>query len=544
MELLSDSEAGIELAKRLKAVRGLVLPHNAHRKDDNTFSSLRHQPGLVLDPASGSFRDGITQLVYVPMIRDLLNLIRLRGADKAHLIADAFDSVFRLEEEEWSVIEEEFPPASQWPPLQDLWERRRACLGGSNLRLFYDPLPLQLVRGDGVHLWDASGRRFIDVYNNVASLGHCHPEILAAQINQARRLCTNTRYLTLQSVLYAERLLETVPNSGLDTVVLVSSGSEANDVAWRMAKVMTKRTGGLCVDGAYHGITDAVSNFTPSAFRGKTELPEHMRVFEPPDVYRNSLCSAEDAVNCANDIELAAVMIDSMFMSNGVLEAPKGYLKEIADCVHARGALYIADEVQSGFGRTGEAFWGFQAHGITNPDFVTIGKPAGNGHPLGAIITRREIVDEFQKSFGFFATFGGNNVACAVGTKVIDVIMSDELVKNAKKIGAYFKLSLERVSKAFKFVGDVRGTGLALGMELVKDPETKEPAKEMCLEFLKLLSLEGVLAGSDGQYGNVVKLRPALIFTKDDCDEALQGIERALQKLSEMNWGCSINVMR
>ncbi len=430
------------------------------------------------------------------------------------------------------------------PSRDELVARRRAVLGGSNLRLFFDPEPLQVVRGEGVFLYDAAGKRYVDCYNNVASLGHVHPVVTEALIKQAKLVCTNTRYLTEESVVYAERLLGTFrPGSGLDTVILVNSGSEANDVAWRIVKACTGKSGGLTVENGYHGITDAITAFTPSVNR-KAPLAPHIRTFPPPDRYRGAskgLATASDfaklldkpiAELTQSQFGFAGTMIDSMFMSNGVLEAPAGYLKLVCDKVHEAGGLYIADEVQSGFGRTGEAFWGFEYHGVT-PDLVTIGKPAGNGHPLGAIVTSRRLVDKFNECYGYFSTFGGNNVSCAVGTAVIDVIEKQNLVANAKRLGAMFKTGLERLKERYSIIGEVRGTGLALGVEFVSDRNTKEPAKEVLGKFLQLLKNEGVLCGNDGTYNNCVKIRPPLISTTHNIDFALNAFDRALKKLTE-----------
>ncbi len=423
---------------------------------------------------------------------------------------------------------------------EELLARRRAALGGSNLRLFYDPLPLHVVKGEGCYLVEASGKRYLDCYNNVASLGHVHPRVTDALCNQARKLCTNTRYLSEESVVYAERLLSTFkPGSGLDTVVLVNSGSEANDLAWRIVKACTGKSGGLTVENGYHGITDAITAFTPSVNR-QAKLAPFMRTFPAPDSYRSPLKSAEYFAGLVkapiselekSEFGFAGTMIDSMFMSNGVLEAPAGYLKQVCDLVHSHGGLYIADEVQSGFGRTGESFWGFEHHHLT-PDLVTIGKPAGNGHPIGAVITSKRLIDRFNEYYGYFSTFGGNNVSSAVGSAVIDVIQSEGLVANAKQMGARFRAGLEKLKSKYAVIGDVRGTGLALGVELVANRETKDPSKALLDKFLILLKEEGVLCGNDGTYNNCVKIRPPLICNSEHVDFALAAFDRALQKLT------------
>jgi 4-aminobutyrate aminotransferase-like enzyme/Ser/Thr protein kinase RdoA (MazF antagonist) len=425
-------------------------------------------------------------------------------------------------------------------PIANLLSRRQRVMG-DRLYLFYDP-PLHIVRGDGVWLYDVAGRPFLDCYNNVPHVGHCHPRVAEAISSQVRVLNTNTRYVTDQAIEYAERLTATTDPS-LTAVVYVNSGSEANDIAWRMAKAWTRHAGGLCMEFAYHGITDAVDAFSPSNEPG-TPLQKHMRALPPPDDYRGPHRRGEPSL-ASRYVELgarvieglaatphgvAACMLDSAFMTNGMLEAPKGYVSGICNAVRAAGGLFIADEVQSGFGRMGTAMWGHAHHGVV-PDFITIGKPAGNGQPIGIVITRPEILNHFTGIAPFFSTFGGNNVSCAAGLAVLDVIRDEALVQNAASTGAYLKQGLRKLMDRHELIGDVRGTGLALGVELVLDRQTRQPAPVQAKRVIGLVRDLGVLIGVEGQFGNILKIRPPVILTSHQADIAIAAIDTALEQL-------------
>lgn len=434
------------------------------------------------------------------------------------------------------------PPisASDPGPVEDMLERRKSVMG-NKLNMFYDK-PLHLVKGQGVWLTASDGKEYLDCYNNVPHVGHCHPYVIGAIDRQMRQLNTNTRYLSEQSIAYAERLTATLDES-LTAVIYVNSGSEANDISWRMAKAWTGRSGGLAMDFAYHGITDAVDPFSPSNDMGNWNFP-HMRVIAPPDDYRgpfkrgdNSLAQryADLADGPIADLAqspygVAAAMVDSSFMTNGMLDVPNGYLSAVVGKIRAAGGLFIADEVQSGFGRMGTAMWGHQHHGVV-PDFVTIGKPAGNGHPIGVIITRPEILDHFTKTAPFFSTFGGNNVSCAAGISVLDVIRDENLVENCKTTGAYLKARLLGLKDKYDLIGDVRGVGLALGVELVRNRATLEPAAAETKRVVNLVREQGVLFGTEGVLGNILKIRPPVVFQPAHVDIAVAALEQAVLKL-------------
>ncbi|MDI9313479.1 MAG: aminotransferase class III-fold pyridoxal phosphate-dependent enzyme, partial [Hydrotalea sp.] len=413
---------------------------------------------------------------------------------------------------------------------------RRKKFMGSHLYVFYDP-PLNIVKGEGVWLYDAHGRRYMDCYNNVPIVGHAHSYVVEAINRQARTLNTNTRYLGEEILDYAERLSKKTGGE-LNTFAFVNSGSEANDIAWRMALAWADlkpgHGGAVCQEFAYHGITWAIDAVSPSANKisqaAHLARYPHVRTIVAPDAYRGQY--GNDGAKYAGDVDNAiaslaqenmkpaAYFLDSTFITNGILEPMAGYVAEVFKKIRAAGGLCIGDEVQSGFGRMGKNFWGYQHHGVM-PDIVTIGKPAGNGHPLGIVITRPEIYEKFIKSTAFFSTFGGNNVSCAAGLAVLDVIEQNNLVDNASLVGDYLKTGFKKLMAQHDAIGDVRGIGLALGIEIVADRKTKKPDKPTTDKLINKLRDEGVLVASEGEHGSVIKMRPPLIFTQHDADFAL-----------------------
>lgn len=431
--------------------------------------------------------------------------------------------------------------------------RRRKQVLGSTLSLFYEQ-PLHLVKGEGVWLSDPAGKRYLDCYNNVPHVGHCHPYVVEAIIGQVRKLNTNTRYLGEQVVEYSERLGRSLGGLGpdgkavgnkLSVCAFVNSGSEANDIAWRIAKAWRGHEGGLTMDYAYHGITEAIDAFSPAnSMSGK--VAPHMRTLIAPDPYRGpyrsnergdlaSLYAADTDQAIASlaraGMKPAAFMVDSAFMTNGVLDVMPGYLEQVFAKTRAAGGLCIADEVQSGFGRMGGFMWGHRHHGVT-PDIVTIGKPAGNGHPLGVVITTPEIMENFLRQSSFFSTFGGNNVSCAAGLAVLDVIEHEHLVENAAHTGSYFRQGLTRLMDKHELIGTVRGSGLAIGVELVTDRTSRLPARHQTTRVINLMRDQGVLVGSEGILGNVLKIRPPIVFQRDHADIAIAALDKALAKLA------------
>jgi 4-aminobutyrate aminotransferase-like enzyme/Ser/Thr protein kinase RdoA (MazF antagonist) len=412
---------------------------------------------------------------------------------------------------------------------------RRHRLLGSHLALSYRE-PLHFVRGEDVWLIAADGRRYLDVYNNVPHVGHAHPYVVEAIARQAALLNTNTRYLHETVLDYAERLLATMPE-GLDVCVFMNSGSEANDVAWQMAQAWSGARGALVMENAYHGITDGLVPLSPYDVEPE-RVASHVRTLEPPDGYREQDApvlakrhgeAADGAIAFLAQAGLkpAALMVDTGFTSGGILDAPQGYLALMAAKVRAAGGLFIADEVQYGFGRPGSHFWGFGRNGVV-PDIVTLGKPIGNGYPIGAVVTRREILDAFTRKTDYFSTFGGNPVAAAAALAVLDVLQAEGLQANAAETGAYFRSGLERLKEAHPAIGDVRGKGFLIGVDLVSDPRSRARDRHLADRVKNRMRMLGVLVGSTGTHGNVLKIRPPMSFRRNHVDEAIAALDRAL----------------
>lgn len=415
------------------------------------------------------------------------------------------------------------------PAIDGLVKRRHKVLG-RDLSLTYKQ-PLHIVRGDGVWLYDATGRAYLDAYNNVPQVGHAHPAVVEAIARQAATLNTNTRYLHETVLEFSERLTATLPD-GMEVCAFVNSGSEANDIAWRMARAWTGNGGGLVMENAYHGITEAVAALSPYEASGNAMAP-HVRTLKAPDSYRRrGDDDAPDADRAIADLAVAGYkpalfMVDSGLTSNGVPDVRDGYLADIVGRVRAAGGLIVGDEVQFGFARAGKAFWGFGAHGIV-PDIVTMGKPIGNGHPLGVVVTRREILDHFMKVTDFFSTFGGNPVSAAAGLAVLDVIEREELQRNALQTGAYFRGGLTELIERHRIIGDVRGTGLLLAVEIVRDRASKEPDRGLTDRVKNRMRELGVLVGTEGINGNILKVRPPLPFRPEHADLAVSVLDRAV----------------
>jgi len=430
----------------------------------------------------------------------------------------------------------DFTPDSQ----QELIGRRKRLLG-PDLSLSYRK-PLHLIRGEGVWLYDADGNTYLDAYNNVAHVGHCHPEVVAAITHQAALLNTNTRYLHDTVIDLSEHLTSKLP-AGLDVCFFVNSGSEANDIAWQMAKSATGNTAGLVLEQAYHGVSEATFAMSVSEY-DPAKRPAHIETLESPDSYRGRLrgngpeVSSVYAKSCDHALaalaqrghQPAALIIDSGTSSSGILDLPRGYLPSIAQKVQAAGGLYIADEVQVGIGRLGSHFWGFEALGA-QPDIVTIGKPIGNGHPIGIVVTSREILAQFNASVPFFSTFGGNPVSAAAGLQVLRIVSQQNLQQKAAQTSAYLKRAIENLAERETLIGDVRGSGLLIGIDLVLDRETREPASAIANQVYNHMRDNGVLVGTAGPHGNVLKIRPPMTFAKEHADRLISVLTDALNAL-------------
>jgi 4-aminobutyrate aminotransferase-like enzyme/Ser/Thr protein kinase RdoA (MazF antagonist) len=395
--------------------------------------------------------------------------------------------------------------------------RRRHVLGPALEPLSY-ATPIHLERGEGTWLVDVDGRRYLDAYNNVPSVGHAHPRVTSAISRAARRVNTNLRYLHDDAIELAERLAASLPE-GLDTVLFVNSGSEANDLAWRLATMATGASGGLCTTFAYHGISDAIAPLSPESWpRG--QQPEHVATWAPPDALRGTNLdggafeAALDGLRRGGN-RPAAVILDGALTSDGYQVPDPALVRGWAEAARAAGALWIADEVQGGHGRTGTGLWSFERFGIV-PDLVTLGKPMGNGHPVGAVIARRDLVRHFAEETIFFSTFGGNPVAAAASLAVLDVIADDHLIERSATIGEQLREAIRRAARdagpAGACVADVRGLGLAIGVEICRPDASLVPDQAATAAIREGLRERGVLVGTSGPGGNVLKVRPPLVF--------------------------------
>jgi len=410
----------------------------------------------------------------------------------------------------------------------------RAVLGPC-LSLSYDE-PLHIVRGSGQYLFDQRARKYLDCVNNVAHVGHSEPRVVEAATRQMGVLNTNTRYLHENVIEYAQRLVVTMP-AHLDTVFTVNSGSEANELAIRLARTATGRNDIVCFTDGYHGNTATLIDVSPYKFNGTGGLGRRpwVHVLPSPDAYRNSRYTGpqagatylSDAREILADTEPAALIAEALPGCGGQLVPVPGVLAAAYEAVHDQGGLVIADEVQTGMGRVGDAFWAFQLHGV-EPDIVTIGKPAGNGHPLAAIITTSAIARAFDNGMEYFNTFGGNPVSAAVGNAVLDVIYDDGLQANARDVGTAIITGLIELAHSYESIGDIRGTGLFLGVELVKDRTTKQPDARLATAVIEHAKGQGVLLSIDGPHHNVIKIKPPLVFTLENAERLVSAIDTAL----------------
>jgi 4-aminobutyrate aminotransferase-like enzyme len=422
----------------------------------------------------------------------------------------------------------------------ELLERRYRVLGRGS-PLFYDQ-PLHLVRGEGVWLYDADGRRYLDAYNNVPHVGHCHPHVVEAIARQAAVLNTHTRYLHEGIVLYAERLTSLF-DPGLSMAFIACTGSEANEIALRMATVCTGHRGILCTKFAYHGNTTAVAQIS-TVFPPPEGFGPHIRAITAPDSYRDDRAAsgqlsparwlAEIEAACASlqasGQGVAAILIDTILSSEGLPELPPEFVGRAVEIVRRAGGVYIADEVQPGFGRTGSHLWGYQHHGVV-PDIVTLGKPMANGHPVSGVVARPELGNEFAARVMYFNTFGGNPVSCAAANAVLDVLERERLQQNARTVGEYALAGLERLRQKHDIIGDVRGSGLFFGAELVTDRRSKQPATAETRRLVNAMRDRGVLISRIGVHDNVLKIRPPMPFSKENADLLLATLDDALHAL-------------
>lgn len=418
----------------------------------------------------------------------------------------------------------------------------------SSLKLSYKD-PLHIVRGHKQYLFDAEGQDYLDVVNNVCHVGHCHPKVVEAASRQMGILNTNTRYLHEGILEYSTRLTSLLPDP-LKVCFFVCSGTEANELALRMARIHTGKVGAVVLNGAYHGNSSSVINLSPYKFNGPggKGLRPWVRVAAMPDCYRGQYRGTEAevaplyAAHVREAIEAleseptwfdnqppgaAAFFHESLLSCGGQIPLPEGYLEEAYESVRAQGAICVADEVQVGFGRVGSHFWGFETQGVV-PDIVTMGKPIGNGHPLGAVVTTPEIAKSFSNGMEYFNTFGGNPVSCAVGLAVLDVIKEEGLQEHALSVGNYMRDKLISLMEKHPAVGDVRGLGLFIGIEIVSNHADREPHCGVAEYIVERMKDNRILLSTDGPDRNVIKIKPPLVFNHGDADHVVETMDRVL----------------
>jgi 4-aminobutyrate aminotransferase-like enzyme len=412
---------------------------------------------------------------------------------------------------------------------------------GPSLSLSYDK-PLHIIRGVGQYLFDNDDKKYLDCINNIQHVGHCHPKVVSAAQKQYTQLNTNTRYLDELIVNYARNLTQTLPY-GLDVCFFTNSGSEANDLAMRIARnyVQSKET--IVLDGAYHGNLSSLIEISPYKHNGPggSGTPDHVHVIPIPDPFRGQFRGERCAEQYANEVQKAIDRIqgrnrnsftfisEALMGCGGQLILPVGFLQKSFELVKKAGGLCVADEVQIGFGRIGSHFWGFESESVV-PDIVTMGKSMGNGHPLSAVITTHEIADTFNNGMEYFNSFGGNPVSCAVGQAVLNVIRDEGLQAHAEHVGNYLLQKLQSLQNDHDIIGDVRGRGLFIGIELVRDYELT-PAVNEAHTIMNSMKEKGVLLSTDGPDHNVIKIKPPMIFSKDNALEVVSKIDETIAEL-------------
>ena len=400
--------------------------------------------------------------------------------------------------------------------MKDLIEARRRLLG-RNLSIAYQN-PLHIVRGSMQYLYDGDGRRYLDAYNNVAHVGHCHPEVVAAGHRQMELLNTNTRYLSDQILEYSERLTATLPESP-SVCFFVNSGSEANELAIRLARAHTRAREMIVLNHAYHGNTTTLIDLSPYKHDGPGGQGAPSWVHKAP-----LPTSAEDAHYVSDIIEelqapLCGFIAETMPSVAGQIVLPDGYLSRVYDAVRNAGGVCIADEVQTGYGRTGTHFYAFEKYDVV-PDIVVLGKPIGNGHPIGAVITTQAIADSFDNGMEFFSTFGGNNVSCAIGLKVLEIVREENLEAHALRVGNHLLSGLHELNQRHKVIRDIRGSGLFLGVELVHEAGG----------VVNKMREQGILLGTEGPLHNVIKIRPPMPFSESNADQLVDTLDEVLSR--------------
>jgi 4-aminobutyrate aminotransferase-like enzyme len=413
---------------------------------------------------------------------------------------------------------------------QNLIARRRKALGPTYTH-FYDE-PLHIVRGEGIWLYDSEGKKYLDCYNNVPSVGHCNPHVVEAITRQISTLNTHTRYLHENVIEYAEMLTATIPEDDY-VVLLVCTGTEANDLAYRIASTVTGNKGVIITENVYHGNSTLVSELSPSEGRHHP-CPDFIVEVAAPDSYRGKV--EAQGINAAieqlaeNGHQPAMQLIEGAFENPGLFTPDKSYYQEMIVATRAAGGLIVFDEVQSGLCRQGENFWAFQNSDLV-PDIITMGKPLGCGHPLAAVVVKRDVIEAFGKVTDYFNTFGGNPVSAAAGRAVLQYIHQENILQNVHDTGIHFRAGLAVLQQKHNVIGDIRGKGMFIGIDLVKDRNTKEHAPKQAARLIELTRDEGMLISTVGVEENVLKIRPPLIFNIENTDMALGMLSNAFDAL-------------
>lgn len=534
----------------------IVLRHVTETGDEffTLFGHLSHASAAALRVGQRVTRDeriatlgipaengGWTPHLHLQIITDFLDL----GSDFPGVGTPSRRDVWRSISPDANLIVG--VPASRFPKVafaKSVVSAKRRAFVGPSVRVAYRN-PVRIVRGWRQYLFDDEGHRFLDAYNNVPHVGHAHPHVVAAAARQMSVLNTNTRYLHDGLAEYAERLTNTLPDS-LCVCFLLNSASEANELAVRLARTYTQRRDMLVLEEGYHGNTSTLVDMSPykHAGPGGQGAPDWVHVAPLPDDYRGAYKrgDANAGAKYANDLSLvidrahehgrriAGFIAESCPSVGGQIMFPNGYLSAAYAHVRRAGGVCIADEVQTGLGRIGSHFWAFESQAVV-PDIVVMGKPLGNGHPLAAVVTTRDIADAFDNGMEFFSTFGGNTVSCAVGNAVLDVVRNERLQVHAQQVGGGMLQALHALASRHELIGDARGSGLFLGVELVRNRDTLEPAADEASYVANRMREEGILLGTDGPHHNVVKIRPPMPFDVDNGAELVATLDRVLEEL-------------
>ena len=412
-----------------------------------------------------------------------------------------------------------------------------------SLSLSYDS-PLHLIRGKGQFLYDVNGEKYLDAVNNIQHVGHSHPRIAKIAYEQFKKLNTNTRYLDKNVLDYAQSIIDSLPKK-LNVCFFTNSGSESNDLALRIARNSAKNRNTIVLDGAYHGHTISLIEISPYKYKGLGGFnpPPYVHEIPTPNLYKGlykGRTSIEECLEtftkCAKKLSTdgfkPTFIFESFMGCGGQIPLPASFLKNACGIIHDLGGICIADEIQVGFGRIGKHFWGFNYQGV-NPDIVTIGKSIGNGHPLSAIITTKELANQFNNGMEYFNSFGGNPVSSAIGHTVLKIIKDEKLQKNAFNVGFYLKKELLSLKKTFEIIGDVRGEGLFLGIEIIAKTDIIKPDPKAAKQIVNKMKELGVLLSIDGPCNNVIKIKPPIIFNEKDADFLLNKLDKTISSISK-----------